>query len=60
MFSLEMSAEQLVTRVLSEQSQVTAEQIRTGNIGRQEFASLRPNRRPRCTAFRFISTTRRA
>ena len=40
MFSLEMSAEQLVTRVLSEQSQVTAEQIRTGNIGRQEFASF--------------------
>ena len=39
-FSLEMSAEQLVTRVLSEQSQVTAEQIRTGNIGRQEFASF--------------------
>src|SRR3954452_2731784 len=39
-FSLEMSSEQLVTRVLSEQSQVTAEQIRTGNIGRQEFASF--------------------
>ena len=39
-FSLEMSAEQLVTRVLSEQSQVTAEQIRTGNIGRQEFSSF--------------------
>ena len=39
-FSLEMSAEQLVTRVLSEQSQVTAEQIRTGNLGRQEFASF--------------------
>jgi replicative DNA helicase len=39
-FSLEMSAEQLVTRVLSEQSQVTAEQIRTGNLGRQEFANF--------------------
>jgi replicative DNA helicase len=39
-FSLEMSSEQLVTRVLSEQSQVTAEQIRTGNLGRQEFASF--------------------
>ena len=39
-FSLEMSAEQLVTRVLSEQAQVTSEQIRTGNIGRQEFASF--------------------
>ncbi|HET8750104.1 MAG TPA: replicative DNA helicase [Sphingomicrobium sp.] len=39
-FSLEMSAEQLVTRVLSEQSQVTAEQIRTGNLGREEFAKF--------------------
>src|SRR3954468_1572360 len=39
-FSLEMSSEQLVTRVLSEQSQVTAEQIRTGNLARQEFASF--------------------
>src|SRR4029079_5904510 len=37
-FSLEISSEQLVTRVLSEQSQVTAEQIRTGSLGRQEFA----------------------
>jgi replicative DNA helicase len=35
-----MSAEQLVTRVLSEQSQVTAEQIRTGAIGRHEFQSF--------------------
>jgi replicative DNA helicase len=39
-FSLEMSAEQLATRILAEQSRVTAEQIRTGNIGRQEFASF--------------------
>jgi len=39
-FSLEMSAEQLVTRVLSEQAEVTAEQIRTGNIGKHEFASF--------------------
>src|SRR5204862_3236050 len=39
-FSLEMSAEQLVTRVLSEQSKVTAEQIRTGNLSHQEFASF--------------------
>jgi replicative DNA helicase len=39
-FSLEMSAEQLVTRVLSEQSKVTAEQVRTGKLGRQEFASF--------------------
>jgi replicative DNA helicase len=39
-FSLEMSSEQLVTRVLSEQAQVTAEQIRTGNISRNEFTSF--------------------
>ncbi len=39
-FSLEMSSEQLVTRVLSEQAKVTAEQIRTGNIGRNEFQSF--------------------
>jgi replicative DNA helicase len=39
-FSLEMSSEQLVTRVLSEQARVTAEQIRTGNIGRNEFSSF--------------------
>jgi replicative DNA helicase len=39
-FSLEMSAEQLVTRVLAEQAKVTAEQIRTGNIGRHEFAAF--------------------
>ena len=39
-FSLEMSAEQLATRVLSEQAQVTAEQIRTGHLSRNEFASF--------------------
>jgi replicative DNA helicase len=39
-FSLEMSAEQLVTRVLAEQTQVTAEQIRTGALGKNEFRSF--------------------
>src|SRR5207253_9089250 len=39
-FSLEMSSEQLVTRVLSEQSKLTAEQIRTGNLRRDEFMSF--------------------
>src|SRR3954468_3927986 len=39
-FSLEMSSEQLVTRVLSEQAQVTAEQIRTGSLSRNDFASF--------------------
>jgi replicative DNA helicase len=36
-FSLEMSSEQLATRILSEQSQLTAEQIRTGNLRQKEF-----------------------
>jgi replicative DNA helicase len=39
-FSLEMSAEQLVTRVLAEQSKVTAEQLRTGNMSHKDFASF--------------------
>ncbi len=36
-FSLEMSSEQLATRILSEQSKLTAEQIRTGNLRQKEF-----------------------
>jgi replicative DNA helicase len=39
-FSLEMSSEQLVTRVLSEQARVTAEQLRTGNIKQDEFRNF--------------------
>ncbi len=36
-FSLEMSADQLATRILAEQSQIPGEQIRSGKIGRNEF-----------------------
>jgi replicative DNA helicase len=36
-FSLEMSAEQLATRVLSEQSQVPSEKIRRGEMDEDEF-----------------------
>lgn len=36
-FSLEMSAEQLATRILSEQSEVSGEKIRRGDIGQREF-----------------------
>src|SRR5690348_14016533 len=36
-FSLEMSSEQLATRILSEQSKLTAEQIRTGNLRQKDF-----------------------
>ena len=36
-FSLEMSADQLATRVLAEVSEIPGEQIRSGKIGRNEF-----------------------
>lgn len=36
-FSLEMSADQLAGRILSERSEVLSEKLRTGNIGVQEF-----------------------
>jgi replicative DNA helicase len=39
-FSLEMSADQLATRILAEQSEVTGEQIRSGRIHAQEFKKL--------------------
>ena len=39
-FSLEMSADQLATRILAEQSGITAEILRTGRISQQEFRNL--------------------
>ncbi|MFT8719056.1 replicative DNA helicase [Acetobacter sp.] len=36
-FSLEMSSEQLATRILSEQAEVSGERIRRGDIGQKEF-----------------------
>ena len=39
-FSLEMSADQLATRILAEQSEVSGEQIRSGKIQAQEFKKL--------------------
>ena len=36
-FSLEMSSEQLATRILSEQAEVSGERIRRGDIGAREF-----------------------
>src|SRR6187551_1832708 len=39
-FSLEMSADQLVTRILAEQSGISAENLRMGKISQQEFRSL--------------------
>jgi replicative DNA helicase len=39
-FSLEMSADQLATRVLSEQSRISSEALRMGKISKTEFAQL--------------------
>jgi replicative DNA helicase len=39
-FSLEMSAEQLATRILSEQSEISSEKIRRGMINEDEFRRL--------------------
>jgi replicative DNA helicase len=39
-FSLEMSAEQLATRILSEQAEISSEKIRRGMIDEREFAKL--------------------
>ncbi len=39
-FSLEMSSEQLATRILSESSEVASEKIRTGNISKNEFNKI--------------------
>src|SRR5215213_1633110 len=40
LFSLEMSADQLATRILAEQSGITSENLRTGRISQQEFRDL--------------------
>jgi replicative DNA helicase len=39
-FSLEMSADQLATRILAEQSEISGEQIRSGKIQAAEFKKL--------------------
>jgi replicative DNA helicase len=39
-FSLEMSAEQLATRILAEQSEISSSDIRRGNIHESQFAKL--------------------
>ena len=39
-FSLEMSADQLATRVLAEQSRISSEALRMGKISRAEFGQL--------------------
>jgi replicative DNA helicase len=39
-FSLEMSADQLATRILAEQSNISSESLRMGKISQQEFRQL--------------------
>ena len=39
-FSLEMSADQLATRILAEQAEISSENLRSGDIGRDEFTRL--------------------
>jgi replicative DNA helicase len=39
-FSLEMSSEQLATRILSEQARVSSHEIRTGKLSNENFARL--------------------
>lgn len=39
-FSLEMSADQLATRILAEQSGISSESLRTGRISREDFQQL--------------------
>jgi len=38
-FSLEMSSEQLATRILSEQTEISSEKLRKGEIGDEEFVN---------------------
>jgi replicative DNA helicase len=40
LFSLEMSADQLATRILAEQSGISSENLRMGKIGQQDFRNL--------------------
>lgn len=40
LFSLEMSADQLATRILAEQSGISSENLRMGRISQQEFRNL--------------------
>lgn len=39
-FSLEMSADQLATRILAEQAEITSESLRSGKLTRDEFQKL--------------------
>jgi replicative DNA helicase len=56
-FSLEMSAEQLATRILSEQAEIASEKIRRGMITEEEFRRLVKVSQEMSTAPLFIDQT---
>jgi len=56
-FSLEMSAEQLATRILSEQAEIASEKIRRGMINEDEFRKLSAVAKEMSSAPLFIDQT---
>jgi replicative DNA helicase len=58
-FSLEMSADQLATRILAEQSGISSENLRMGKISQQDFRNL-ARAAAELKACRSTSTTRPA
>ncbi len=56
-FSLEMSAEQLATRILSEQAEIASEKIRRGMINEDEFRKLSAVAKEMSAAPLFIDQT---
>jgi replicative DNA helicase len=58
-FSLEMSADQLATRILSEQSGISSENLRMGKISQQDFRNL-ARAASELESLRSTSTTRPA
>jgi replicative DNA helicase len=56
-FSLEMSAEQLATRILSEQAEISSEDIRRGKIKEDDFRRLKSASAQLCTLPLFIDQT---
>lgn len=56
-FSLEMSSEQLATRLLSEESRVSSERIRKGEVGERDFARFVSVSRELATLPLFIDDT---
>ena len=58
-FSLEMSSEQLATRLLGEHAQVPSDKIRRGEIKSEDFYEISRSDAKFCRVCRFISTTHR-